>query len=306
MSSLSFGDVISSKALAGSSAGSRLGNYLALMKLRLVSLVLVTTAVGFTLGSDIATRSHFFLELGHVILGTGLVAAGAMALNQYLERVSDGLMRRTAHRPLPSRRLAPGDALLAGIGTAAAGLLYLASVVNLLAAALAGLTLISYLFLYTPLKTRTPLCTLVGGIPGAIPPMIGYAAAVGHIDGVAAMLFAILFTWQMPHFYAIAWLYREDYARGGQRMLPVVDPSGRRTARQVVVFSLLLAGVTLLPGLGGVAGTLYLAGAIALGSVFVAFSVMLAWSRTALAARQLFFVSVLYLPLLLGMLVYCR
>ncbi len=283
-----------------------LADFVELMKLRLAMLVLITTAVGFCLGFSGPIDFSFFALLGRVILGTGLVAGGAMVLNQYIERHTDALMHRTMTRPLPEGRISSTDALIFGILLSALGAVYLFAFVNLLAGALALLTLTSYLFAYTPLKTRTPLCTLVGAIPGAIPPMIGYAAATGVMNAHAWVLFAILFIWQMPHFLAIAWLYREDYARGKQMMLPVVDPSGANTARQIITFTLTLLPVTLAPTVVGMAGMIYFAGAMVLGLVFLAFAAALALWKTQAAARQMFIVSVLYLPLLLGLMVFDR
>jgi protoheme IX farnesyltransferase len=215
-------------------------------------------------------------------------------------------MRRTMGRPLPSGRLAPGDALAFGVLLCLGGLAYTVMLVNTLTAVLGLLTVVSYLLAYTPLKTRTSLCTIVGAVPGALPPMMGYAAATGAVDARAWALFAILFVWQMPHFLAIAWLYREDYARGGQMMLPVVDPTGRTTARHMVIFSLTLLPVTLAPTLIGMAGLVYFAGAAVLGIVFFGFGALVAASRTLSSARQMFIVSVLYLPLLLGLMVLDR
>ena len=287
-------------------ARSAVGDYLDLLKMRLSSLVLVTTVVGFYVGAVGPRDLSFFLLLVHTVLGTALVAGGAMALNQYLERVADGLMERTRNRPLPAGRLMPGEALVFGTVLTLAGLAYLAVAVNMITFLLAALTSFSYLFLYTPLKTRTPLCTLVGAVPGAIPPMMGYAAATGTIDAQAWVLFAILFVWQLPHFLAIAWLYRDDYARGKQMMLPVVDPAGTETARQMVSFSLALLPVTLVPATLNMAGLLYFGGALVLGMGFLAFAVQVARTRTRVAARRMFLASILYLPALLGLLMFDR
>lgn len=289
-------------------AGARglVNDYAELLKPRLSSLVLITTVLGFYMGYMGPADGPFFMMLVHTALGTGLVAGGAMVLNQYMERSTDALMERTRERPIPQGRVDARDALAYGMVLAGAGSAYLALLVNGLTAFLGVLTIGSYLLLYTPLKTRTPLCTLVGAIPGAIPPMMGYAAAAGLIDARAWTLFAILFVWQLPHFLAIAWLYREDYARGGQLMLPVVDSDGAQTSRQVLSFSLTLLPVTLVPAVVGMAGAVYFAAALFLGVVFLAFGWRLAVSRTPTAARQLFIVSVLYLPLLLGVMVLDR
>jgi protoheme IX farnesyltransferase len=294
------------KSIPVAVARGSVGDYVELMKLRLSSLVLVTTAVGFCLGFSRSIDASFFVALAHVMFGTALVAAGAMVLNQYMERDTDALMRRTMDRPIPAGRISASDALLFGMILAIVGLGYLFAMVNPLAGGLALLTLSSYLFAYTPLKTRTPLCTIVGAIPGAIPPMLGYAASAGVMNKHAWTLFAILFIWQMPHFLAIAWLYREDYARGRQLMLSVVNPSGTSTARQVISFSFTLLPVTLMPTLFGMAGMIYFAAAVILGATFLVFAILTATRRTESSARQLFLASVLYLPLLLAMLVFDR
>ncbi len=280
-----------------------LRDYFELTKPRLAMLVLVTAAVGLFVGYREPVGPDFFIVLGHLVFGTGLLAGGAMALNQYLERDTDALMHRTMVRPLPSGRIAPADALAFGILLSVCGLAYLGLLVNWLTGLLGFLTISSYLFAYTPLKTRTSLCTIVGAVPGALPPMMGYAAATGTVDARAWALFAILFIWQMPHFLAIAWLYREDYARGRQLMLPVVDPSGHATARQMVIFSLALLPITFVPSLVGLAGGIYFIAALLLGLVFLAFGILVAIWKTESSARQMFIVSVLYLPLLLGVMV---
>lgn len=302
MSRMSIG--IEAKPAAMPVSRSVVGDYVELLKLRLSSLVLVSMVVGFYLGYAGPADVTFFMALLHAVLGTALVAGGAMALNQWMERDSDALMERTRNRPLPSGRIGAGEAFVFGLLISVAGLAYLAVMVNLLTAALAALTIGSYLLLYTPLKRRTPLCTLVGAVPGAIPPMMGYTAATGEVTAIAWVLFAILFVWQMPHFLAIAWLYREDYARGGQMMLPVVDPAGTATARHVILFSLTLVPVTLMPALLGMAGLTYFIGALAAGGVFLAFAVALAVRRTNVLARQVFLASVIYLPALLGLLMF--
>jgi protoheme IX farnesyltransferase len=281
-------------------------DFVELMKLRLASLVLVTTAVGFCVGYPGPTDTQFFGLLLHCVFGTALVAAGAMVLNQYMERETDALMERTMERPIPAGRITPGDALIFGTLLAISGIAYLCGVVNVLTGVLATLTIGSYLFAYTPLKTRTPLCTIVGAVPGAIPPMMGYAAATDTIDVNAWTLFAILFIWQMPHFLAIAWLYREDYARGRQLMLPVVDPTGSSTGAQTVLFSLALVPVTLAPTLLRMAGVWYFGAALLLGLAFLGCAVLVAIGRTDRAARQMFLMSVLYLPILLGFMVWDR
>ncbi len=274
--------------------------YLELTKPRITGLVLLTTAAGFYLGSAGALDWKL---LAHAIAGTLLVAAGTAVLNQYLERQNDGRMRRTADRPLPSGRLSPRAALVFGLALAAGGVLYLGLFTNLLTAVLGGLTSAVYLLCYTPLKTRTVFCTTIGAFPGAAPPLMGWAAARGELGWDAWLLFSILFLWQFPHFLAIAWVYQDDYRRGGFKMLPLVDPEGRKTAAQVVGFSSLLLVATLLAVPSGMAGAWYLAGALLLGLLFLASCFKLARTRSRENARVVLRTSVLYLPLLLILMV---
>ena len=240
----------------------------------------------------------------HTLLGTGLVASGAAALNQLLERRFDALMRRTADRPLPSGRLQPDTVLVFGGVCSAAGLVYLAWEVNLLTSLLGAITLASYLFIYTPLKRVTALNTVIGAIPGALPPLMGWTAARNEINAEGWSLFAILFFWQLPHFLAIAWMYREDYARAGYAMLPVFDPDGRRTARQAISHTLGLLPISLCPFLFRFEGVIYLAGALVLSLWFLRQAVQFSRDLTFQRARQLFYVSIIYLPLLLGLMVF--
>ncbi len=273
----------------------RMADYVSLAKPRLNSLVLVTTGLGYLL----AQRSVDLRLLFHTLLGTALVAGGAAALNQVWERESDARMRRTASRPIPSGRLDVGGALVFGFALSAAGLLELSFEVNRVAAALAAASLITYLLVYTPLKRVTSLSTVAGAIPGALPPMIGWAAATGRIDPAAGALFAILFFWQMPHFLAIAWLYREDYGRAGFPMLPVIEPDGASTGRQAVLYGVTLVPVSLaLSGLHVTGGT-YFVGALLCGIAFAGCSLSFALARTTSRARTLFFASIIYLPVLL-------
>lgn len=272
-----------------------------LIKARLTFLVLLTTLVGFYIGFPGALD---WLLLMHTMLGTALVASGAAALNQWLEREHDAKMERTEDRPLPSGRLQPGTVLILGGACGGIGLIYLALAVNLLTSLLGALTLASYLFIYTPLKRVTTLNTIVGAIPGALPPLMGWAAARGEITLDGWSLFAILFFWQLPHFFAIAWIYREQYARAGFIMLPVVDPNGERTGRQAVSHTLGLLPVSLCPFLFHLAGPVYLCGAIALGLGYLWFAVQFSRCLTVSRARRLFFASILYLPLLLGLMVF--
>jgi heme o synthase len=271
-----------------------------LTKARLTTLVLLTTLVGFYLGwRGVMDYARLF----HALLGTGLLAAGAAALNQLLEREYDAKMRRTRDRPLPSGRLQPVSVMLMGGVGSVAGLVYLALLVNLLTSVLGAVSLVSYLFIYTPLKRVTWLNTVVGAVPGALPPLMGWAAARGELGGGGWVLFAILACWQMPHFYAIAWLYREEYATAGFQMLPNVDPSGRRTARQTAGYALALLAASGCPFLLHLSGPVYLAAALALGGAFLGFAARFARQLTVTRARQLFFASIVYLPLLLTLLV---
>jgi protoheme IX farnesyltransferase len=240
------------------------------------------------------------------MVGIALLSSGIATLNQYMEKDLDALMRRTANRPLPTGKLLPWEALAFGVGLTILAEIYLIVLVNPLSAVL-GLTVIAgYLFAYTPLKTRTSLSTFVGAFPGAVPPLIGWASARGTIGVEAWVLFAILFLWQFPHFLAIAWMYREDYSRAGILMLPVVEPNGRVTGQQIVLYTVMLVPVSLLPTLLGTAGKIYFVGAIVLGLLFLYFSLRAAFSQSRQAARQLLLASVIYLPLLFILMVLDR
>ena len=274
--------------------------YADLIKARLTLLVLLTTLVGFYVGFR---GPMDYALLFHTMLGTALVASGAAALNQLLERDHDARMRRTQNRPLPSGRLQPVTVMLFGGVCSVAGLIYLALLVNLLTCVLGAVSLVSYLFVYTPLKRLTWLNTAVGAIPGGLPPLMGWAAARGGLDGGGWALFAILAFWQMPHFFAIAWIYRDEYARAGFRMLPNVDPDGRRTAMLSVSHTLGLLTVSLCPFLFRLAGAWYLTGAILLGGMFLICAIRFSRGLSLSRARQLFFASIVYLPLLLVLLV---
>ena len=286
---------------AGALEKSWLAVFSDLIKARLTFLVLVTTLVGFYVAYPGAL--NLFLLL-HTILGTALVASGAAALNQWLERDHDAKMQRTEDRPLPSGRMQPSTVLILGGFCGGLGLVYLALAVNLLTSLLGAITLASYLFIYTPLKRVTTLNTIVGAIPGALPPLMGWTAARNDIGGGGWSLFAILFFWQMPHFFAIAWIYREQYARAGFVMLPVVDPAGERTGRQAVSHALGLLPVSLFPFVFHLAGPVYLFGAMVLGLAYIWFAVRFSLRLTIPRARQLFLASILYLPLLLGLMVF--
>jgi len=279
---------------------SRVAVFLELIKARLTFLVLLTTLVGFYVGFRGAMD---YLLMLHTLLGTGLVASGAAALNQFLERQHDARMRRTEDRPLPSGRLPPDTALMFGGLSSAAGLIDLALAVNLETSVLGAITLCSYLFIYTPLKRVTTLNTAIGAVPGALPPLMGWTAARGEINVEGWSLFAILFFWQLPHFLAIAWMYRDDYAKAGFAMLPVFDSDGQRTAGQTVSHTLGLLPISLCPFLLKLAGVVYLAGALVLGLAFLWQAVQFSRELSAQRARQLFYASILYLPLLLGLMV---
>lgn len=274
-----------------------------LVKARLTSLVLLTTAVGFYMGSPGPVDVARWL---HTLVGTGLLAAGAAALNQFLERDLDALMRRTQDRPLPSGRITPGTALVFGGVISMLGLAWLALQTTLAAAALGALTLALYLGVYTPLKRVSTLNTVVGAVPGALPPLIGWAAATGEVSAGGWALFALQFFWQIPHFLAIAWLYRDDYARAGLKMLPVLDLEGERTGLQSIGHALGLLTVSLSPFVLGLAGAAYLAGAFALGVVLLGLAVRFARRLELAHARWLFLASVIYLPAVLGLMVLDR
>jgi protoheme IX farnesyltransferase len=269
-----------------------------LTKPRLSALVMLSAVVGFFFGS---TEQFNWVLLVHTFLGTALVAFGSSALNQFLERNTDALMQRTEDRPLPARRMTPTQALYFGACSSAAGLIYLAACTNFDAALIAALTLAIYIFVYTPLKRVTSMNTLVGAIPGALPPLIGFAAARGELAAQGWALFAIVFLWQLPHFLAIAWIYREDYARAGYVMLPRVDDEGHSCGRQVVLQSVTLVPISLVPLFFHMTGVFYAIGALIMGFAFLGFGLNFALKRTDASARQLFVASVTYLPLLLAL-----
>jgi protoheme IX farnesyltransferase len=276
------------------------GDLFELVKARLTSLVLLTTAVGFYLGSKSPID---YAALFRVVFGTAAAAAGAAALNQWWERKPDALMHRTMMRPVPAGRMRPVEALGLGVVLATFGVGYLALACNLLSAILAAITIAIYIFGYTPLKRTSTANTIVGAIPGAIPPVIGWAAAQGSIDAGAWSLFAILLLWQLPHFFAIAWMYRKDYSRAGFRMISSDDLTGERSASQSVFFCILLLILGGLPAFVGVVTTGYLAIELVLGGLFIAVAMRFLKLRTAAAARALFVTSIVYLPLLLAALV---
>ncbi|HKB69523.1 MAG TPA: heme o synthase [Thermoanaerobaculia bacterium] len=288
---------MSSRPLAAAQASGRVrpGDFVTLAKLRVNTLVLVTTALGYLL----ARRTFDAWTLFHAILGTGLVAASAAAFNQIWERDLDAKMRRTAQRPLAAGRMEVAPAALFAFTLAFAGLAQLSIGVNLLSAAIAAATLLLYVLVYTPMKRVTSLATIVGAVPGALPPVIGWAAAGGGLAPGAWVLFAILFFWQMPHFLSIAWLYRADYARAGFPMLPVIEPDGASTGRQAALYAATLVPVSLALSTLRVTGPVYSAGAVVCGIAFSAAAVVFALRRTTASARWLFAASILYLPALL-------
>ena len=280
---------------------SRANAYVALTKPDVSFLVVITTAAGYYMG---ARGPVNWLHLLHTVFGTMLIAAGTAALNHYVERDSDRLMRRTASRPLPSGVLKPRQALAYGIALSVGGALYLYFAAGLLAAGLGVATCLGYLLAYTPLKKRTVWATFVGAFPGAVPPMIGWVAASGRLDLGAWLLFVILFFWQFPHFHAIAWMYREDYARAGILMLPVVDREGSRTFRQILVTAVALIGASLLPAIAGIAGVVYFFGALVLSVALLQVCLWAASAKTNFRAKWLMHATVLHIPLLLGLMVY--
>lgn len=290
---------MSSTRVTSIPAVSRSWAYLALVKPDVTFLVVLTTMAGYYLGSDGSVNPF---GMFHAVFGTTLVAAGTAALNQYVERSSDARMRRTSSRPLPLGVLRPAEALAFGAGLLLLGGTYLDLLTNWLACFLALLTSALYLGIYTPLKKRTTWATAVGAFPGALPPLIGWAAARGSVSGNAWLLFAILFLWQFPHFYSIAWMYREDYARAEIRMLPVVDPAGSATFAQIIFTAATLVPVSLLPSVVGLAGIRYFFGALILGMALVQACLWASRTRTNVRAKWLMHATVAHIPLLLGLL----
>jgi protoheme IX farnesyltransferase len=276
----------------------RVADFVALTKPRVVTMVVLTTLFGYYLGATAATFD--WLRLAVTIAGTALAAGGTMALNQYLERELDARMLRTRRRPLPDGRLTPADARAFGVVVTLAGILLLLVAAHPLAALVTAVTSVSYLFAYTPLKPRTSLCTLIGAVPGALPPLTGWAAASGGLEPGAWTIFAIMFVWQIPHSLAIAQMYRDDYARAGFRLLPVVDYDGTSTGRQILTYSLALLSVGMLPTLLGLAGAVYFVSSIVLGLGLLVPSIRLARSSRTADARRVMFASLVYLPFLLA------
>ena len=286
---------MSSDAAVMSGSSARARDFVALAKPRLNLLVVASTLVGYAMADGEALG---IVRVAGLLLGTGLVAGGASAFNQVMERDLDALMKRTRTRPMPDQRLQPVEGLLAAGAMTLAGLLLIVASSNVLAAAVALATLLSYVVVYTPLKRRSSFGTVIGAIPGALPPIIGWAAAENALPAQAWTLFGIMFLWQLPHFLAIAWMYREDYARAGFPMLPVLEPDGRSTGRQAVVYAAALVPLSLAPTLMGMAGVPYFAGALVLGIAFLGLTVRFAFTRENRDARRAFFGSIVYLPLL--------
>ena len=282
--------------LSGASTLRRATDFFELAKPRVVLMVLITTFVGFYPGSE---QVPDYLILVQTLIGTALAAGGTLALNQYMERDSDAVMQRTPRPPLPDGRLQPREAVWFGTAVTILGLGYLALAVNLLSASVTAFITMSYLLFYTPLKQRSSLCMLVGAVPGALPPVIGWVATRGSLDVGAWVLFAIMFLWQVPHTLAIARLYREDYAKAGIMFLPVIEPEGSSSNRQIISHSAALLAVSLLPTLLGIAGGIYFAAAFVLGIGFIAIGIALALNSTLANARRLLFASLVYLPVLL-------
>ncbi len=274
----------------------RAADFFELAKPRVVLMVLITAFVGFYVGSEAVPN---YLELLQMLFGTALAAGGTLALNQYLERDTDALMERTRRRPLPDGRVQPVEALWFGVLVTLAGLVYLAIAVNFISASVTALIAVCYLLLYTPMKPRSSLCMLIGAVPGALPPVVGWTAARGDFDITAWVLFAIMFLWQIPHTLAIARLYRDDYAKAGIQFLPVIDPDGSSTNRQIVSHCAALLVVSLLPTLLGSAGQIYFAVAFLLGIGFLVSGIRLAMESTLGRARRLLYASLIYLPALL-------
>jgi heme o synthase len=292
--------VESAEAESRNSRSRLIGDLFELVKARLTLLVLLTTAVGFYLGAEGPINWSALL---HTVLGTAAAATGAAALNQWWEHKLDALMQRTRLRPVPAGRMRPTEALVIGAILSIFGVTYLGLVCNALSAALAAITIIIYIFAYTPLKLVSTFNTALGAVPGALPPMIGWAAARGTLDAGAWMLFAILFFWQLPHFFAIAWMYRDDYARAGFQMISNDDQTGERSASQSVFFCMILFVIAALPAFIRMATVFYLLAELILGAVFVAVAMRFLKTRTRSDARRLFITSIIYLPLLLGALV---
>ncbi len=279
----------------------KLTAYLELTKPRIAFMLVLTSAAGFYLGS---TAGFNFVLFANSVIGITLLAFGVATLNQVIERRTDALMERTAKRPLPANKISTAEALIFGIILTVSAEIYLAFLVNILTAGLGLIVIVGYVLLYTPLKTKTSASTAIGAIPGAMPPLMGWTSAADEITLGAWILFAMLFLWQFPHFLAIAWMYKEQYAKAGIKMLPVVEPAGRITALQIVTFTVMLLPVSLAPYFFGVSGVIYLIGASVLGIWFLFASIQAARHKSVEKARKLLLVSVLYLPLIFALMVF--
>ncbi len=290
-------------AIENLSMRERLLAFYELTKPRITFLIVLMAVAGFILGS----RGQIdFILLGHTVVGISLLCSGVSTLNQYIERTIDAVMRRTETRPLPAGKLSPTQALLFGVGLCFAAEIYMTVLINPLTAAFGISVIVGYVLLYTPLKTRTSLSTIIGAIPGAMPPLMGWTAATNELHISALVLFLIQFFWQFPHFLAIAWMYREDYAKAGIKMLPVVEDDGSITARQMVLYTLTLIPVSLLPTLMGLSGLVYFFSALILGLIFLYSSLRVARTKSRQEARHLMLVSVLYLPVLFVLMIVNR
>jgi heme o synthase len=287
--------VIAAAGVSPARTGNAVLDHLALTKPRLNFLVVASSAAGYYLGAVGGVQPW---AMALAVVGTAFVAAGSAVLNQLYERDTDALMRRTRLRPLPDGRVSPADALIFGTALSVAGVAVLALQANILAAGLALATLVIYLAIYTPMKRQTPLSTVVGAVPGALPPLIGWTASRGAIDAGGLSLFAIVFLWQIPHFMAIAWMYRDDYAKAGFPMLPVIEPDGRRAGRQAFGYAVALFAASVAPTLVGVSGWIAFTSAVVMSIGLVALAARFAASRTDQTARQLFYATITYLPLL--------
>ena len=287
---------------------SRVGDYAILLKMRVTSLVVITAWTGYYLGAQRSQTATFSWRLLCALLGIGLVSGGAAALNQVIEREADGRMLRTRSRPLPGKRMRVGEGVAIGVALILGGAAYLAITTNPLTGILCVLTASAYLGVYTPLKRHSPICTTIGALPGAMPPLLGWTAARGRVEWEALVLFAILFLWQFPHFHSIAWLYRDDYRRAGIRMLPVVEEDGRSTVREVLAYSMMLVPVSLFPGYLHMVGKTYVVGALVFSLAFLVFGVRFARVLSGIPAaesrklaRGLLRASILYLPALFAL-----
>ena len=295
-------EIVSAEIHAAKAVGVRekLAAFLELTKPRIAFMLVLTSAAGFYMGSGGTFKFVLFVNS---MLGIAFLAFGVATLNQFWERKTDRLMERTAGRPLPTQKITPADALIFGILLCTAAEIYLFFLVNALTAFLGIIVIVGYVFLYTPLKTRTSLSTAIGALPGAMPPLMGWTSSANEITLGAWAVFALLFLWQFPHFLAIAWMYREQYANAGIKMLPVVEPEGKITARQIVVFTVLLLPVSVSPYFIGMTGIIYLIGSILLWMWFMNASIRAARSKSVAKARQLLMVSVLYLPMIFALMV---